>query len=70
VTETWNKKGIQESMGVTLAMTHSFGDMGYEENISRQEPQWSDRDTNPPTKHSTQNIFYLPKKWDGGYSRD
>ena len=26
-TETWNKGGAQESMGVTLAVTHSTGDM-------------------------------------------
>ena len=27
-TETWDKGGTQESMGVILAMTHSIGDMG------------------------------------------
>ena len=26
-TETWDKGGAQESMGVTLAVTHSIGDM-------------------------------------------
>ena len=30
-TETWDKEGTQESMGVTLAVTHSIGDMEPEE---------------------------------------
>ena len=30
-TETWDKGGTQESMGVTLAVTHSIGDMEHEE---------------------------------------
>ena len=32
--ETWDKEGIQESMGVTGAVTHSIGDMESEEAIS------------------------------------
>ena len=30
-TETWDKGGTQESMGVTLAVTHYIGDMEPEE---------------------------------------
>ena len=33
-TETWDKGGTQESMGVTLAVTHSIGDMEPEEATS------------------------------------
>ena len=33
-TETWNKGGTQESMGVTLAMNHYIGAMGPEEATS------------------------------------
>lgn len=39
-TETWDKGGTQESMRVTLAMTHSIGDMGPEKTTSynQEEP--------------------------------
>ena len=30
-TETWDKEGAQESIGVTLAVTHYTGDMELEE---------------------------------------
>ena len=33
-TESWDKGGTQESMGVTLAVTHSIGDMEPEEATS------------------------------------
>ena len=42
--ETYDKGGSQESMGVTLAVTYSSGDMKLEEATSCgywQEPQWS-----------------------------
>jgi hypothetical protein len=32
--ETWDKGGTQESMGVTLAVTHNIGDMEPEETTS------------------------------------
>jgi hypothetical protein len=32
--EAWDERGFQESMGVTLAETHSIGDMEHEEAIS------------------------------------
>ena len=32
--DTWDKGGAQESMGVTLAVTHSIGDMEPEEATS------------------------------------
>jgi hypothetical protein len=34
VAETWDRAGTQESMGVTLAVTHSIGDMEPEEATS------------------------------------
>ena len=37
-TETWEKGGAQESMGVTLAVTHSIGDMEPEEATSCSQP--------------------------------
>ena len=33
-TETWDKGGAQESMGVSLAVTHSIGNVGPEEATS------------------------------------
>ena len=57
----WDKGGAQESMGVTLPVTHYIGDMDPEKTISRSQTgtQWSDRSTNPPTKLSTQNLSDL-----------
>ena len=48
-------------MGMTVLMTHYFGDMEPEETncYIQKEPQWSNRDTNPPTKLSTQNLSCL-----------
>jgi hypothetical protein len=40
--ETWDRGGTQESMGVSLAVQ----DLGRLPPVARQEPQWSDRDTN------------------------
>ena len=39
-------------MGMTVLMTHYFGHMEPEETncYIQKEPQWSNRDTNPPTK--------------------
>jgi hypothetical protein len=55
-TETWHKGGTQESRGVFYAVTHSTGTMEPVRlpPVARQEPQWSNRDTNPPTN-------FLPK---------
>ena len=49
------------SKGVTLAVTYNIGDMEPEEDTSCSQvgPPVSDRDTNPPTKLSTQNLFCL-----------
>ena len=33
-TETWDKGGVQESVGVTLAVTHHIGDMEPKKAIS------------------------------------
>ncbi|EDL87993.1 rCG56853, isoform CRA_b [Rattus norvegicus] len=53
-------------MEVTLAVTHSIGDMNLKRppSVARQEPQWSDRDSNPPTKLSTQNVSCLQETQD------
>jgi hypothetical protein len=60
-TETWDMGGSQESMGVTLAVTHCIGDMEPEDatSCSQVGTRWSNRDTNPPTKLLTQNLFSL-----------
>ena len=34
--ETWDKRGAQESMGLTLAVTHSTGDMEHEDSTSAE----------------------------------
>ena len=34
VIETWDRGGTQESIGVTLAVTHNIGDMKPEESTS------------------------------------
>ena len=52
--ETQNKGDSQESMGgVTLAITHNIGDM--EPEVASSRSQTGTRDTNSPTKLSTQN---------------
>ena len=50
------------SLGVTLNMTHIIGDITTEKATSCSQAGIlleSDRDTNPPTKLSTQNLTYL-----------
>jgi hypothetical protein len=56
--ETWRHPRINRGH---LAVPHNIGDMETEEAtpIARQEPQWSDRDTNLPTKLATQNLSCL-----------
>ena len=56
----WDKGGTQESVGVTLAVSHEIGVWNLERPspVARQEPQWSNRDTNPPSKGSTLNPVY------------
>jgi hypothetical protein len=65
-TESWDKGGTQESMWVTLTVTHYNEDMEPEEvtPVARQEPQWSDRDTKPPKKISTQ--LFVPSTRNSG----
>ena len=60
-TETQDKGGSQESMGLILAVTQNTGDMEPEEAPSeaRQELQWINRDIKAPTKLSTQNVTHL-----------
>ena len=50
-TETWDKGYAQESIGVSLAVTHSIGDMEPKEATSYIQagtPMECDMDTNPP----------------------
>ena len=51
----WDKGGTQESVEFTLAVSHEIGVWNLERPspVARQEPQWSNRDTNPPSKVST-----------------
>lgn len=51
----WDKGGTQESVEVTLAVSPEIGVWNLERPspVARQEPQWSNRDTNPPSKVST-----------------
>ena len=58
---TWDKGGAQESMGVSLAVTHSIEDMETEKATfyHQAEHQWSDRNINQTTKLSTQNLSCL-----------
>jgi hypothetical protein len=55
------ERHTQESMGVTLAVTHYIGDVEPMKLSSafRKELQWSYRDINLPTKLSTLNISCL-----------
>jgi hypothetical protein len=39
--KTWDKVGTQESVSVTLAVTHSIGDMEPEENTSYSQAETS-----------------------------
>jgi hypothetical protein len=61
ITESWDMGGIQSSIGMNLAVTHSIAEMEPKEATycSQVEPQWSNRDTNPPTKPSTPNLSCL-----------
>ena len=45
----------------TLAEMPSSGDMEPEEDasVARQELQWKDKDTNPPTTHNTFNPKFV-----------
>ena len=49
---------------MTLAMTHSIGDMELKEatSCSQAGTQWSGKDTIPPTKLSTQNLPCLQER--------
>jgi len=58
-TETWHKGGIQESMEVTLAVTHNIGNVELEEatSYSQAGTQWRDR--HQPTHKTFNPIFIL-----------
>jgi len=61
-TETWHKEYTQESMVVTLAVTHTvlgIWNLKRPPPVARQEPKRSNRDTNPPRKLSIQNLSCL-----------
>jgi hypothetical protein len=65
-------RGAQESMGVTLDMTHSIGLMEPEEVTSCGQARipGSNRDTIQPTKFSTQNLSYLQEMQGQRLGRD
>jgi len=44
------KGGSQESMWVTLAEMPNSGNLKKLSTVAGQDPQWRDKDTNPPTK--------------------
>ena len=46
-TETWDKGGAQESMGVSLTVTHSIGDMASEEITSCSQAEMRGTPTHP-----------------------
>ena len=54
--ETWGGSGSWEDMGVTLGETPGARDKETEmaTSCSRQDFQWKEGDTNPPTKPSIQ----------------
>ena len=56
--ETWDGVVLKESVWVTLAEMHSSGDIESAKAtcIARQDTQERDKDTNSPTKLSTQNV--------------
>jgi hypothetical protein len=58
-------------MWVTITEMPKSGDMGPEKATScKQHPQWSDKDMNSPTNHSTQNMSYLKEIQRQRWSRD
>ena len=58
-TETWDKEGAQESMGVTLAVTHYIGDIKLEDATSCSQSGYRHQPThktfNPECILSTRN---------------
>ena len=61
MTEIWNKGDVQESM---LPVTTALGIWNLKRSppVARQESQWCYRDTNLPTKLSTQNLSCLQER--------
>jgi hypothetical protein len=70
--ETWDRGVFQESMGMTLAETHSSGmwKLKRPPPVARQEPHWKNRDTNPPTDLLTENLPCLQEIQAQIWSRD
>lgn len=59
-TETWDKRGIQESMGVTLTVTHYTGDMEPKEATScNQAGTPVERQRHPPMQKTFNPNFIL-----------
>ena len=59
--ETWDKRNAQKSMGWLKLWLTTLGIWNLKKPppVVRQEPWWNDKDTNPPTKLSTQNLSCL-----------
>ena len=59
--EVYFPGSAQESMGVTLTVSYSTGDVETERlpPVARKEPQWTSRDTDPPTNLLTPNLYCI-----------
>ena len=67
-----DRRGSQESMGVSLAVTHSIRNMEPREAASCVQAAilWSYRDTNTLIKHLTKTYSVYKECSDWGWSRD
>ena len=62
-TETWDKGGGQESMGVSLAVTHSIGNVGPEEATScSQARSLMEQQGHQPTHKTFHPKFVLSRR--------
>lgn len=62
IRQSWDKRGAQESMGVTLAVTYNIGDIEFEEvtSCNSNNSGVSDRDTN--SQNFRPQIYLVYKK--------
>lgn len=72
VPETRNGGSSQESIQVTLARCLRVGTWNLKRlpPVARHDSQWSAKDTNPPTKHSTPNFSCLKVMQGQRWNRD
>jgi len=64
-------KDVQESVGVNLGVSYFIENIEVKKSppITKQEPQWCTRDTNPSTIFLTQNLSYKKCRYKG-WNRD